>query len=337
MATTLDITGLSLFTRATTLGGGDFHSVLSELDIHTGQDEYAFSKLSIEQLSTLFNALERQCTQQHFPFAFAEIFNFDGIPELSTFLTSSSNFHEAAKLIDWVPKLIHSAIQIDTSQIRQNATATLGFCHPDGSEASIPVFSEIIAAVVKRFAHVIAPHIQPLQEVRFAHAPLRDRSDYEDYFACPVRFECDRNQIQFKAEALDQPLPGNFPPAHERAEQSIRVKLLDNELSVALRGQIQTLLKKDLALFSQGIEGVAQALRTHPRKLQRQLKAEGHSFSELLAETRKAVACDMLKHSDLDIDTIGFKLGFEERRSFTSAFKKWLGETPTAYRKNIKQ
>lgn len=337
MATTLDITGLSLLTRATALGGGDFISVLSDLDIQAGKDEYAFQKLSIEQLSALLNALANQCTQKHFPFAFGEIFNFDGLPELSAFITSSSNFHEAAKLVDWVPKLIHSAIQIDGSQIRQNATTTLGFCYPDGSEASIPVFAEMIAAVVKRFANVIAPDIQPLQEIRFAHAPLRDPSDYEDYFACPVRFDCDRNQIQFKAETLDQPLPGNFPPAHEQAEQSIRVKLLDSERSTGLRGQIQALLKKDLALFSQGIEGVANALHTHPRKLQRQLKAEGHSFSALLAETRKAIACDMLKNSDLDIDSIGFKLGFEERRSFTSAFKKWLGETPTAYRQRLKQ
>lgn len=337
MATTIDIAGLSLLTRAAALGGGDFNAVLSELDIAVANDNNAFKKLSIADINALLQALEKQCQRQHFPFTFGEVFNFDGLPELSTFVVSSSNLRDAAQLIDWIPSLIHSGIQIDGSEFESQAITALSFCHPDGSSAEMPVFAEMIAAVVKRFSLIIAPNRSALRRVSFAHAPRCTEANYESYFDCRVEFNSDRNQIQFDPALLDQTLPGNLPPVHEQAEQSIRHKLLNSELTDALMPQIQQLLKKDLSLFSVGIEGVAEALHIHPRKLQRQLKAEGHSFSEVLAQTRKAVACDMLSHSDLDIDSIGFKLGFEERRSFTAAFKKWLGETPTAYRQNHKK
>ncbi|MFT5062642.1 MAG: AraC-like DNA-binding protein, partial [Gammaproteobacteria bacterium] len=43
--------------------------------------------------------------------------------------------------------------------------------------------------------------------------------------------------------------------------------------------------------------------------------------------------CEMLREGSLDIESIGFKLGFTERRSFTQAFQKWQGQTPSSYRK----
>lgn len=41
----------------------------------------------------------------------------------------------------------------------------------------------------------------------------------------------------------------------------------------------------------------------------------------------------MLRDSALDIDSIGMKLGFSERRSFTRAFRAWQGGAPSAYRR----
>lgn len=334
MASSLDLIALSVLTRATALGGGDFTAVLSELDIHIANDSNAFRKLSIEEIDTLLSALEGKCKDRHFPFAFGEVFNFDGLPELSAFLVSASSMRDAGQLAEWLPNLIHPAMQIDSSELNNGAAVSIAFNHPDGSTASIPVFIEMIAAVVKRFASVIAPNMPMLTQINFAHGPRTAESEYLQHFGCPVNFNCDSNQVRLNPELFDTPLPGHFPPAHEQAEKSIRVRLLDDDLNSGLKEQVQALLKKDLSLFSQGIEGLAAALHLHPRKLQRQLQTEGHSYSELLAQTRKNIACEMLKRNDLDIDSIGFKLGFEERRSFTSAFKKWLGQTPTAYRKN---
>lgn len=331
MATALDLIGISVLTRATALGGGDFNDVLAELDIHIANDNHAFKKLTVAEVDKLLTHLEAKCPQRHFAFAFGDVFNFDGLPEVAAFVVSSSNLREAAQLTQWLPTLIHPSIQIDDSRFDSNAIANLSFRHPNGETASMPVFAEIIAAVIKHFSNILAPQITALKSVRFAHAPRCEAALYEDYFQCPVAFNCHSNQIQFNAAALELPLPGKLPPAHQQAEHSIRAKLLQAQHSVTQ--QTQQLLKQNLALFSQGIDGVAAALHMHPRKLQRQLKTEGHNFSAVLAQARKNLACEMLTNSDIDIDSIGFKLGFEERRSFTAAFKKWTAKTPTAYRR----
>ena len=45
----------------------------------------------------------------------------------------------------------------------------------------------------------------------------------------------------------------------------------------------------------------------------------------------------MLRDMNLDIESIALKLGFNERRSFTLAFKHWQGMSPSQYRQHIKQ
>ena len=74
----------------------------------------------------------------------------------------------------------------------------------------------------------------------------------------------------------------------------------------------------------------------HPRTLQRRLRERGLRYSELLARTRHDLACQMLRETELDIDSVGFKLGFKERRSFTQAFGQWQGQTPTNYRQHTR-
>jgi AraC-like DNA-binding protein len=45
----------------------------------------------------------------------------------------------------------------------------------------------------------------------------------------------------------------------------------------------------------------------------------------------------MLRGGELDIESIGIKLGYVERRSFTHAFQKWQGQTQSAYRKAMRR
>lgn len=332
MATTLDLIGMSVLTRAAALAGGDFNAVIKHLDVHIGEDTNAFKKLPIDEINTLLNALDAQCEERKFALAFGEIFNFDGLPELAAFVVSASSIREAAELTEWIPRLIHSAIQIDSQDFSTSAVTSLSFHYPDGSVAKSPVFAEMIAAVVKRFSAIIAPKLQALEYVQFSHSLNGQMPDYEAYFGCPVHFDRDQTLMRFDPTVLELPLPGNLPPAHAQAESSIRAKLAEDALAQDLSQQIYALYKKDISLFSQGIEGLASALHVHPRKLQRQLKAENLRFSEVLAQARQNAAGSMLANAELDIDSIGYKLGFEERRSFTAAFKKWTGKTPRAYR-----
>lgn len=78
---------------------------------------------------------------------------------------------------------------------------------------------------------------------------------------------------------------------------------------------------------------VALELKTSVRSLQRQLASEETSFQIVLAEARREYAEKLLKSTRLSIQEISNILGYADISHFTRAFKKWVGLTPTIYRK----
>lgn len=61
------------------------------------------------------------------------------------------------------------------------------------------------------------------------------------------------------------------------------------------------------------------------------------TVSEII-ETRKLIeAKNQLTHSDKNVSEIGFDLGFNEKAYFTNVFKKRTGQTPTAFRAEMKK
>ena len=66
--------------------------------------------------------------------------------------------------------------------------------------------------------------------------------------------------------------------------------------------------------------------------LSRKLRDENVAFSEVLEETRAALARRYLAERDLPVSEIAWLLGYGEVSSFTHAFKRWTGMTPRQFR-----
>ena len=80
-------------------------------------------------------------------------------------------------------------------------------------------------------------------------------------------------------------------------------------------------------------EIVARALYMSSRKLQRQLQRAGTTFNTLLNEIRQDLAQKYLREEDTSMTEIAFLLGFSESSAFSRAFKRWVGVSPSEYRK----
>jgi AraC-like DNA-binding protein len=78
-------------------------------------------------------------------------------------------------------------------------------------------------------------------------------------------------------------------------------------------------------------EEVAEILNVSARTLQRKLGDSGTTFKEILDETRHALALAYLSapHS---VSEITYLLGFSCTSSFTRAFRRWTGLSPSDWR-----
>ena len=80
-------------------------------------------------------------------------------------------------------------------------------------------------------------------------------------------------------------------------------------------------------------EKVARKLFLSERSLQRKLQQTGTSFRKLLDTTREELAKQYIQDPSVDLTEIAFLLGFSEHSSFSRAFKRWTGNTPSETRR----
>ncbi|MGH8631891.1 MAG: helix-turn-helix transcriptional regulator, partial [Burkholderiales bacterium] len=117
------------------------------------------------------------------------------------------------------------------------------------------------------------------------------------------------------------------------AEQRVGQRLARVSRRGGLIAAIESAFEREPRLLGQGIEVLALRLELHPRTLQRRLRDEGQAFGELQDRVRYRLAQKALQDPALDLETISERLGFSDRRSFTRAFTRWAGVSPSEYRR----
>jgi AraC-like DNA-binding protein len=80
------------------------------------------------------------------------------------------------------------------------------------------------------------------------------------------------------------------------------------------------------------LKRVVAAAGMSTRTFQRQLKEEGSSFSDLLANARRSETLKRLKERNATIAAIATDLGYFDQATFTRAFRRWTGVPPSRFR-----
>ena len=98
-------------------------------------------------------------------------------------------------------------------------------------------------------------------------------------------------------------------------------------------GKVADALNRLVDVSPLDIEHIAKELNLSKRTLQRRLRKSGSSFMELRDKVRfkHAMICLLEKH--MSIEGTSDYLNFSDRTSFTNAFQRWSGCSPSAFRK----
>lgn len=81
------------------------------------------------------------------------------------------------------------------------------------------------------------------------------------------------------------------------------------------------------------IEQVSSDLNLTKRTLQRRLQGQNTNFAQLRDDLRFHYAIKYLIDDQLSVDLVSRALDFSDRTSFTNAFKRWTGLSPSTFRK----
>lgn len=99
-----------------------------------------------------------------------------------------------------------------------------------------------------------------------------------------------------------------------------------------LVGEVSRLID-ELLVEGATLQQVAVRLDMPARRLRDRLAQADVRFNELLSDCRCNLAKRLLVDTDERIEWIAERTGFSESSTFCRAFKRWVGETPAAFRR----
>lgn len=193
-------------------------------------------------------------------------------------------------------------------------------------------FVEFITFVaIARARRLTGKSIVPL-EIRFAHPVGFTSKPFEALAACPVRFGAEQTEIILPLWVMDLEIP-TFDPILRTHLMEYGEKLLKEAPArrKTLSQQIKTVLAASLPGRMANADDVATHLGMSRRTFARRLETDGLSFRGLVDEMR----CDLAKaylEDDFSLAEIAFSLDYSDQAAFTTAFKRWTGQTPGAWR-----
>jgi len=172
-------------------------------------------------------------------------------------------------------------------------------------------------------------------KVNFAHAAPANVGWYDAEFGCPVYFNQIRTELHINPPFIDI----KFDPELKMRQPLLKVywdEAIGNnksETSPMCDITARTIFAV-LGVNKTDINTVAQILNVSPKKLQRLLKEEGMTYTEIRDQTRRERAENLLSHSEISIAYLSRYLDYRTPESFNAACKRWTGLSPQAYRKS---
>lgn len=169
-------------------------------------------------------------------------------------------------------------------------------------------------------------------KVHFDFNDEPNRHIYEALFGCPVVFNADFNAWEIDLKELQRERKeGN----HSDCTQYLSYcnELLEQiKQKDSLVNEIQQILVSCAGDYPD-IEMLASAFKVSSRTLRRQLANLGTSYQKILNKVRCQLSIEYLTRTEITIEDISNLIGFSDVTNFRHAFKKWVGKTPSHYRK----
>lgn len=223
-------------------------------------------------------------------------------------------------------KLIDPAL--DVRLVRSRDEMRVEFHH----EPRVLNLAHPLEGMVGAAAHTLRDWLgaKPELSLWFRHSPLHEPAIYQRYLDYSIAFEQPCNAVVLPAETLVRAIPDADAGVAEFL-RGLAEQRLDEISDGSVSAQLRRVLEPRLAEPSLTQAEAAAALHMSVRTLQRRLRTEDTTYSEVLRETRQEMAKRLLRDPSYAVYQVAEQVGYTEAASFTRAFQAWTGLAPGEY------
>ncbi len=192
------------------------------------------------------------------------------------------------------------------------------------------VYEMIVGGFWRVLSEATLERLRPLR-VSFHHSAPPDVASHERFFGGPVEFRASSNRLRLPLTPLGGPMVAAQPRAASRLRTLLdsELKTIAPEFTVAVAEHVRASLEK---LERPTRTSVARRMGMGRRTLQRRLHDEGVSFRRIVEREQRDVALALLRQPEPRVIDIAEAAGFTDPTSFSKAFRRWTGDSPSAYR-----
>lgn len=222
-----------------------------------------------------------------------------------------------------------TTLSVDGDQARVMTVFT------DHSEVDRSAFVTWLMFLMVRLASWLIGKPLLLDRLCLAFDAPADPDDYADMFPCRHYFARAYNSFDFNRRFLDMPVVQSPDAVHDLVRNLphlMAVQRVDHSLTAEVSRMVRAAGTADEV----SLGCVSRHLNCSEDTIRRRLKSEGSTFSQIRESVRRDRAVYHLESLGTPINEIAYMLGFSEPSAFNRAFKRWTGQTPGDYRREVR-
>ena len=300
-----------------------------------GIDESALSeprgRVSVLQVEALLTQLVEQFQDRNLGLALAGHHHMTDTHVLGLTAIASATGLDALRRLVRYQALVSTQEPFTIIEDGETVTLSKKAVHGDAAEHLIQVF---IFAVILTAIRNISGFTGDLTGIAFTGAPQGPEANYRQHFGPRVSFSAGEASMTIPRAVLEQPVSTSnvdILTANEPLLASLVRAVRENNLPAKIKLAILDSLPDHTLTEEEAAASQNMSLRT----FQRRLEDEGTRFRALLDQTRTERAESLLGDPACSLSEVGYHCGFSEQASFSRAFKRWTGKTPSDYRKTL--
>ena len=311
--------------------GVNIQAILDKFGISVDLQNITQSTINLKVLHAIVSEIERVSNIPAVGLQTGEDFDFDFLPYFKAYLTSALTVRDIFWACMQLKELISPILNLILKESGNNVKMVL---RPD-TDLSVEderLYTEMVFSTLDSHVRKLSNENYGPTSVSFRHHQTHLQGVYEDFFKCSILLTQPENQLVYDRCILDEPLPGGIAEVNLQAKQILEHQIRESPLQKGIVNQVTRAMTKHKELLNEPVQTLADFLHMSSRTLQRRIAEEGLSFAELKDKLKFKTAKNALKAEGKNIDEISEELGFSDRHSFTRAFKRWSGMTPSAFR-----